>query len=80
MANGVLLTFFGADLAFLLGGVLLLVGGLVMEMVLKGTLTVDNVDKVLLLQMFPIKGGSPKDIKMHSKEKHGEVKLGPGFC
>ncbi|KAJ9204601.1 hypothetical protein DTO166G4_7509 [Paecilomyces variotii] len=56
MANGVLLTFFGADLAFLLGGVLLLVGGLVMEMVLKGTLTVDNVDKVLLLQMFPIKG------------------------
>lgn len=80
MANGVLLTFFGADLAFLLGGVLLLVGGLVMEMVLKGTLTVDNVDKVLLLQMFPIKGGSPKDIKIHSKEKHGEVKLGPGFC
>lgn len=60
MANGILLTFFGADLAFLLGGVLLLVGGLVMEMVLNGTKTVGNVDKILLLQMFPIKGGSSK--------------------
>lgn len=56
MANKILLSFCFVDLLFLLGGVLLLVGGLVMHMVGTEAKNVDNVARALLLTMFPTKG------------------------
>lgn len=56
MANNILLTYLVADFAFLIGGILLLVGSLVMNEKINGPKTVDNAPQVLLLSMFPTKG------------------------
>ncbi|KAL2217245.1 tetraspanin [Thermoascus aurantiacus ATCC 26904] len=55
MANNILLTYLVADFAFLIGGILLLVGSLVMNEKINGPKTVDNAPQVLLLSMFPTK-------------------------
>lgn len=54
--NRILLSYMGADFAFLLGGVLLLAGSFIMNSEINGPSTVANAPEVLLMKVFPREG------------------------
>ena len=54
--NSVILAYAGANLLFLLGGVLLLVASLLLQARINSPATVSNAADIVLLSMVPFKG------------------------